>query len=240
MQTNIQLIQVLTDNELLRKYAVFLRFKHTYSNSCIYNYSIKGLSCKLGLSRTSIRNNIQFFIDNGWAEMHGNNLMFISHKRLLQLYKIKLTKSIKLKKTTCVTKIVNNLRFELLKNKQRQFEFLKKVSRDLIDPKGKGATDRLIKAKRFFRKSNSKPIPLSENVKDLKLKISGESLGKIIGKSKSTISNLLRLKEQEGKVEITRKKHVLHKSLSWGPDMKGYYLCKGYWIKVSCNQYKFL
>lgn len=227
MKTNIKLIQIFIDSDLIRKYAVFLKLKHLHKNSKVYNYTSYKLSKQSGISRGTIIKYIEFFKDNKWIRVEKNDIVFISTDKLKALYDIKLKFDIKIEKSNTITSLVNSLRYEALKHKQSQFKFINQIRKDQTIPQGVNALKRHKKAikvelKTFGEFSNY-------------LKISVKKLSLLINKSNSTVSRLIKLKGAtviRGKKTIMRLKRNIHlpHNMYWN---------KGFVIKVECNSYIF-
>ncbi len=225
MKTNIRLIQLFTNNDILRQYAVWLKLKRVHSNGRVYDYTTYKFSKQSGMSRNSIKKYIQFFIDNGWAKIEGKDLQFVSHDKLKKVYGIKLKHNIKIKNQN-ITKIVNSLRYELLKLKQSQFKYLKQIRKDQFNPLRKGALARHKKADKFPRLTGE----FSKY-----LKVSLKKLALLINKSASTVSLLIKTKKAKvmpGKrflVKFKRNIHLPH-NMYWS---------KGNVVRCESNSYIF-
>lgn len=112
--------------------AAFIFFKSRYSNSCYYGWSINSIARKTGLSRTSVRKYITFFMVRGWCEDHQGNLLFkktgtlyCNNKKLKNQYvKINITKN------SSITEVLDELYYCLLKRSADRFEYMKKLWED--------------------------------------------------------------------------------------------------------------
>lgn len=236
MKTSIKIIELFTSSGILREYAVFLQLKHLYSNGCIYKYNINKLSQKSGLSRNSIKKYVAFFVSNGWVTMHGDNLCFISLESFRLKYKIKLKHAIKIKNGN-TSKVLNGLRYELLKQKTIQFNFLKNISNDLNNPSGKNALQKYKHAKKYANRTGKK-LCISESA----IKISLKTIGTILNLSPASSFNLIKLKQTEGSATIIRTKFIKSIAECSGKMTKyvdrGYFKGGMYYIPV-CNKYVF-
>lgn len=76
MRVNRGLIYSINKNGWLTHLSVFIYLKGLRKNSCIFNYNPAALSAKTGLSESSIRKYIKFFLKKGWCRMDGENLIF--------------------------------------------------------------------------------------------------------------------------------------------------------------------
>lgn len=236
MNTSVNLIKLFIDSNILRQYAVYLQLKHLHSNGCLYKYNVNKLSQKSGLSRNSIKKYVDFFLVNDWCKMHGKNLVFISLTNLRLKYGVRLKHSIKIEGGPVKT-ILTNLRYELLKQKNRQFNYLKGVSNDLNNPSGKNALRDHKKAIKLSHKYN---LPVKGASA---LKISLKSIGNILNLSSASCFNLIKLKQQQGKAKIIKDIFIKSPREFYGSACKfiekGYFKGHFYYIPV-CNKYEFL
>ena len=226
MKTNIFLIELLVNSNLERHYAIWLRLKKLHINSKIYNYTDNKASTQSGLSRTTTKKYIKFFIDNKWAKIKGKDLVFISTNKLKYKYGINHNGNISLPFKSNITDIVKILRYELFKDKQRKFIYLKTLRNNLKNPTN------LKEYKRAKSKLKSKN---TEGEVSTGLKISTNKLGIVINKSASTASRLI--KEMgatviSGKRIIARFKHKVDLPTNC-------FQYKGFIFKSECNQYIF-
>jgi len=160
MVTNIQIIRHCSDRNILRQYAVWLQMKQVFKHSCFYNGNISHIIKTTGLSRNTVKKYINFYIENGWAREHGNNITLISQHKLKKLLKITLMRNINISHLdhSSTSKTITLLNYLLFKFKHDQFQYLREMSSDLINPNGSKALQRHKAAVRFFKESNSKPI----------------------------------------------------------------------------------
>lgn len=82
MNLNERAIYKLNEKGLLKELAVFIKFKSVHINSCIFNYNLKYLASETGLSLSTVRKHVKFFLKNGWARMDGNNLILEKIKKI--------------------------------------------------------------------------------------------------------------------------------------------------------------
>lgn len=236
MNTSIKLIKLFSDSNILRQYAVFLQLKHIHVNSCIYKYNVHRLAQKSGMSRNSINKYVKFFLDNGWCRMHGKNIVFISLKELRQKYSVKLKHTINISRGK-TQKVLSNLRYELLKQKTNQFNFLKDISNDLHNPKGKFALEKHKRALKYQRKTGKSLL-----IDEVELKISLKRLGKVINLSPASAFNLIKSKQIEGKATVIKELFIKSPREFFGTACKyitqGYFKGNFYYIPT-CNKYVF-
>lgn len=146
MNINQLLIKDLIEMNKQRYLAVFIKFKGIYGSGCVHNYSPYKFSSVTKLSRNSVKKYVDYFIANGWARMNGPHLIFnkfrsFDSNKKISLCEVSYNKSIK--------EIELLLYREVLRLKQSQFNFLKQVKCDLINPTG---TKELKKAKKLEKK----------------------------------------------------------------------------------------
>jgi len=179
-----------------------------------------------------------FFLENGWCCISGKNLQFISLTKLREKYNITLKATIKLTPNTNTQTTLNNLRYELFKQKSNQFNFLKNIARDLNNPSGNNALIKHKKALRF-KKLNSKHnlTTLSETAQ---LTIALSSLGNIINLSPSSAFNIIKAKVKDSLATVFKKyPKCLGKGFYPNPP-KHIFNSNGYIFTTQCNQYLFL
>lgn len=234
MKVNVNLIQCLSDNNLLRHYAVFLRLKHIHVNSKVYNYSINRLSRQSGISRNGLRKYMEFFIANKWVRPEGDDIIFIGTGKLKALYGIKIRWDIKIERSTSINTILSSLRYQILINKQRKFNYIKKIATNRSNPQGKGALQ-------AYKRAIKSKYVIGEGIDYLKITI--KSLSKLLNVSTSSVSRLIKKYEILGKAKVIRIKHLALRFGRLKPVSlycpEGYFFSKGYVIRVECNKYVF-
>jgi hypothetical protein len=195
-------------------------------NSKVYNYSESKISKQSGLSRTAVKKYIDFYISNGWAKIKGKDLVFISTNKLKYKYGIGQHGNISLPFKSKIIELVKILRYELFKNKQRKFIYLKTLRNNLTNPTN------LLEYKRAKSKLKSKN---TEGEVSTGLKISTRKLGIVINKSASTASRLIK---EMGATVITGKKIIARfdRKVELPTNLFQY---KGFILKSECNQYIF-
>ncbi len=227
MNSNIDLIEIFLDEKLEREYAVFIMLKHKFANSIIYNYSDHKLSGKIKYSRTFVKKHVGFFLRNGWAIKDGNHLYLISTRELLEKYGISGKARVKIAKDESVSKIVDSLRYEVYRNKQRQFNYTKEQVHNRINPSGPGATKR-------YKKALKHGVDCSREVEG-DLMISLEKLSSLINRSPATAHRLIK---QKGATKTSKRTFICR--VSRNVDIpKGSFIYKAGLFKVECNRYVF-
>jgi len=159
-----------------------------------------------------------------------NTIVFFSilSHLLKALYDVKLNSDIKIKKSNTITSLVNSLRYEALKHKQSQFQYINQIRKDRYNPQGKGALKR-------HKKALKVNLPPTFGEISNYLKITVKKLSLLINKSSSTVSRLIKIKNAKvirGKQTIIRIKRNIHlpHNMYWN---------KGFVVKVECNSYIF-
>ena len=77
---------------------------------------------------------MKFFLDHGWCKKEGNSLIFISKEKLRLKYDVKVFCNIQVQIEKTIGHILNDLRYELLKERQRRFDYTKQLSIDQSNP----------------------------------------------------------------------------------------------------------
>jgi len=238
MKTNIKLIQHLSDNNLIRYYAVWLRLKHMHVNSIVYNHSLSKLSSQSGISRNGLRKYIKFFIQKNWITQQDNNILFISHTKFKALNGIKFNREIKITKSSLIQTITNNLRFEILKEKQRKFNYVKSVISNRNNPTGKNA---LKKYKSSIKAIKNLQCNITTGEAPTNLTISLNKLSKLLNISPSSISRLIKIKTKQQKAVVIRDRILVASQINSSAYIpKNHFLSNGYVFKAVCNKYIFL
>ncbi len=223
MVANIRLIKLFNDSDILKKYAVWLKLKSIHNNSRVYNYSDYKFSMQSGFSRTLISKHIKWFTDNGWVREENDDIVFIASSKLALKYDVKLWSKIKIDKNSTITEIVKSLRYELLKEKQRQFNFNKSISQNQRNPSSVKLYKRAIKFKKL-------------GVIEGNYKVGLKCLSKSLNVSRSTVSRLIKDKCRT----VIRKRSCIGWSIRVPFRESGYYDYKGKLFKRECNEYNFI
>lgn len=213
LTTNIDLIQALTQENLLPEYAVWRQIKGLYVSSRIHDYTILGLHKKSGITRNRIRKYINFFLENGWAYMDNGSLVLISLKKLKKKFGIEplrtkrghyLKSNIKLSISRNHKEDVLNLQLEIMRDKQRKFNFVKQKKDDLIEPRGLGALQRHQAAKKYFKGVPAERLASTLSAVPEYYTTSTASIARIWNVSSSTASRRIKKLEKMKKVRVKR------------------------------------
>ena len=173
LTTSIQLIEYIIENRLQVKYANFVYLKTLYINSCIYKYSVKNLADKARKSRTFIKENITFFLQQDWCRMHGKNLIFNTNNHLKQLYEITNNRKCKLDYKD-LESLKLSIYSKLIINKKKQVDYIINMKHDLLNP------CKLKDHKRAIQRFKGENVKINE-----KFTISFASLANLFNCSKS-------------------------------------------------------
>lgn len=186
MNINQLLIKELIEINKVRHLAVFISFKCIYGSGCVHNYSPSKFSHVTKLSRNSVKKYIDYFLENGWCRMEGNNLIFNKFKSI-DGNKLNLKVKINAKKT--IKEIELLLYRELLRLKESQFNFNKQLLRDLKNPTGLA---QLKKARAYCRKKgvNSEKLPSAPGMFKLSMIKIAKMFNCSVGKASGIIDEL--------------------------------------------------
>ena len=201
MKLNQLLIKDLIEMNKQRYLAVFIKFKGIYSSGCVHNYSPTKFSSVAKLSRNSVKKYVDYFISNGWARMNGPHLIF-NKFRIFDSNRKRIECEVTYKKT--IKEIELLLYREVLRLKQSQFNFLKRVKRDLKNPTGLSA---LKQAKRLEKKYtlNSEKLPGARD----KYKVSMKRMAKHFKCSVGKVSGIIDKLCEKNKIKRFRQLEVV-------------------------------
>lgn len=127
MEINGCLLVEANDKGWFRHLSIFIHLKSIHPNSCIYNYSQDRLVEKTGLSKSTIRKYVNFFIKKEWCKVQNGHLIFRKLRMLTPKQK-KLRYKIYSKKVEEITK---ELYLYLLKHKSEQAKWYSNLRFDL-------------------------------------------------------------------------------------------------------------
>lgn len=226
----------------LKKFATWFYLKNLYSNGCIFKYNIASLSKKSGLSRNLIRSHISFFLKKKWCRIHCNNLIFINISKTYADTGLHLTDHVNLFKGKTIKQIKIILLSLVLKKKEVQFNFIKKVNRDLNISRNLKVCKKAIKLRDKYKISSSE----SGN---FKMKLS--TIGKSFNCSKSTAYNMIKEMKEMKLVKIKSfpfksigicKNYVFEsiKDIFINNNNSGIFYYNNRIFNKKCNEYMFL
>jgi hypothetical protein len=152
MNISYFLIKQMNEDKCIRELAVLIKLKSIYVSGCVHNYSPYKLSKDCDLSRNTIKKYVNFYLELGYARMEGNNLIFTNFIKIESKYK---HATISVSPKLPIKKITDLLYREVLCDKYRKFNYIKKVKEDSINPMGKNALIKLKRAKKAIRSLSS-------------------------------------------------------------------------------------
>lgn len=230
MKANYLLIQQFNDSGVLRYYAAWLHFKRVFVNGCFYKST--NIPSRVGLSRNTTKKYIKFFLDNGWASYHGGNLRFTGKHHLKRSYGISLVHDVKLKRYGSVSEILNSLRYSILEVKFKQFKYIQRNYRDLVNPRN-------LKAYKSALKKDINFVPMQDESEQIAL--SYIKIANLIGVSKSKAVQLIKY-FSDYIVKISGEIVCLGRSYGLSPEfiLGNQFLHKGKLFTVKANKYEFL
>lgn len=195
---NVRVIQDAVDGNFLREIAVYVKLKSLFSNSCIYRATYANISKLSGVSVSVLKECIPFFKEKGWARMHDSNMILNKvfkldgrEKEWKQILQFKVLKSDSYKI------ILKRLKVLIIQGAYQRFEHVKKMWCDNTNAKTDSDLKKARKA--VFRYGPIKPI--SENTR---FSMSNKKIGKLLGKSKSTGSRLMKWASQSGMATVEK------------------------------------
>lgn len=231
MTIGLNTVKELQSKGKIKALATFIYLKSIHSNSCFFKPTLYSLSKKTGLSRTLLRKYLAYFIDQGWCEYHSGNLIFKNVKKAgLMSGKRYVIKSKSIKEN------VLYLQSLILKQRAAQYDWVRKVQRDIKQP---SSVNDYKKAKQAYKKVNfnkSANAPFSMSI---------TNIGLMYGVSRSKAFQIVRDMKRSDLVNVLKpaKKLVAKlnsKAYSQVKDlMPNTYIYKGGIFKVEANQYIF-
>jgi hypothetical protein len=186
MNINQLLIKDLVEINKQRYLAVFIKFKSIYSSGCVHNYSPNKFSLATKLSRNSVKKYVDYFLSNGWCRIEGKNLIF-NKFRSFDENKKRLMCVISAKKSIKEIEIL--LYREVLRLKQSQFNFLKRVKCDLTNPIGIKVYKKALKIGKKYN-LNTENLPGAQEKYKVSIKKIAESFNCSVGKAMGIIDKL--------------------------------------------------
>jgi len=140
-------------------------------------------------------------------------------------------------KEDSVQGVLDNLRYQLIKDRQISFDYVKRLSRDKsIETRKWVRLSDYKRAEKFFRKTGYKTIECENE----KLKISLRKLGDVIGLSAATAHALVKKKIKEGFVrKIKNPPKRIFLGEFFGELPRKMIFSKGFLYSPICNNYVF-
>jgi len=230
-------VVTLGESGLIKEYAHFLYLKSLYKNGCVFNFTHLGLSKKSRLSRAAIKKHIKLFLDLGWCRIHSGNLIF-NKREIFDESKQIIKTEFQIKST--VKEILYDLYLIILKNKQKQFDSLRKLRHDIDcsqNPYLKNRAEKLLK--KYGLNVNKLPLANDE------LKVSTEKLSQLFKCSVGKCAGIIKTLKTSGLIQVFSDRNSIFKIynkkmmkciISENP---GCYVSGNFVVKVECNKYRF-
>ena len=160
-----------------------------------------------------------FFIENGWVRREKDSIVFISKEKLRLKYGVKVFCDIPVDTNRTIGEIVNDLRFQLFKERERRWEHQKQLHQDQSNPSNLKAYKKAIKVDKVGEIGERYAVSLFTLAKQVNLSI-------------SSVSRLIkpRCKEKWNRV-LCLGVGVIH--------CENYYNYSGKVFKVIMNEYSF-
>lgn len=192
---NTVFLQSIVDEDKLTELAVFMKLKSLFSNSCIFNATYSNISRKSGISVSVLKRCIPTLKALGWVRMSGSNMVFEKMRVIDNTpeYTKRIVLPFKILDKDGYKAIVNKLKLILIRLRQDAFEFIKALSND--NTKGFRVKSFARLKRKFLTKKN-----IGENEK---FSISNRTVAKIINKSKSSASRLMKWGKENGILNTT-------------------------------------
>ncbi len=241
MRITVANIEDLQTRGELKRLATFLFLKELYKNSCIFNYSIKSLAKKSGLSRHKVRQNINYFVENGWVRFHNKNLILCKNFATAKETGEWIIRKKEMFKGKSIKEICVILLSLCLKQKEKQFSWIQKIKHDL----GKRNTNEAITLKDWKRALKAKAkYRITENGESESFKMTMEKIGELFNISRRAVSDLVKQWEKLNLVRVTRyypewKCFATNKAKISYKDFPGLFLCHNVIWEAKCNEYSF-
>jgi len=239
VRVSIGLIEVFARNGILPMYAPFLQYKSLYHSGSIHNSTNSRLARLSKKARSTCDAHVAFFKKYGWVREENNHLIFIGLPNLMKLYDVESKNFTHITLSRNKKENLAKLRFTLLKDKNKQFQYIKSISNDLHNPRGKDALKRHKRAKRIARKND---YNITEGCVKGEYKIGMAKIAVLMGVALATASRTIQTMESvlKDKFSVIRERTLLGKGLRGAElDMTGVFHWDGYTYKQECNRYTF-
>lgn len=234
IKINLLFLAHLAENKSVKELAAFIHLKSLYKSSCIHNYTQKSLAEKSGLTVGQVRKYMKFFFRMGWCYTKYGHVWFKGMGDI-DTFKKKHTKKLEL---TDFKTLYDDLLHLILKNKQNQFNRLKKLKSDICNPHP-------VVKRRAERKAGKlnirvRSLPCAEDF----LKMSMKTIAKLLGLSVGSAANFIRRLKSKGLIFcITSRKTVFSSTkaiIKANIDQfSKSYLHGNNLVVVECNKYRF-
>lgn len=179
----------MLEDKCIRELAVLIKLKSIYVSGCVHNYSPYKLSKDCDFSSNTVKKYVNFYLELGYARMDGNNLVFNKFTKIEEKYK---HARVFINPGLSVKKISDLLHREILCDKYRKFNYKKKVKEDSTNPMGKGALNKLKKAKKALRNLDcaDTSLPNASANYTISIKKIAEHFNCSVGKAQGIVNSL--------------------------------------------------
>ena len=203
IRLNTIFVEQLNDSSRLKHFAVYMKMKSLYKNSCVYRFSYQKLSIASGISVNVIKSSMKFFKENGWVRIHHGNLVFEKISKVDDSGKGKIFLEINLVKDETYLDLVKRLRLFIVANQKRKFDYVKDICKKAGEYTLEMNYNVLKRAKRSYRKIVTKEVPENQA-----FTMSNTKIGKLFGISKTAASKLMNWGLKKG-VCVLRYRYVI-------------------------------
>lgn len=181
MNISYYLIKEFIEAKKLRYLTILIKLKSIYSSGCVHNYSPSKLAKSSHLSRNSVKKYIQWYLDNKYARIDGNNLIFNKFTSLQKKYSRCL---LKVDYSLSVKKIEVYLNKEIILDKVRKFKYKQKISQDLK------SRERYSAAKKFSKLKGKRILPSADANYSVSIKRLSKHFNCSVGKAQRIVNSL--------------------------------------------------
>lgn len=165
----------------LRYLTVLVKLKSIYSSGCVHNYSPSKLAKSSHLSRNSVKKYIQWYLDNNYARMEGNDLVFNKFRNVNKKYSRCV---MKLDPSLSVKKIEDFFNKEIMLDKVRKFRYKQQISKDL------NSREKYSAAKKFTRLKGKRILPSADANYSVSIKKLSKHFNCSVGKAQRIVNSL--------------------------------------------------
>lgn len=247
IRINPIVLSYLQSHDKLKLYSSYLKLKSEYKNSCIFDATGSRVAQVLNCSRQTgdrIKKNL---IKEGWAKMHGDNLILCKTNHITEEYRsydrLKFSKKARLylKCNNKSTKeILIYLQYLIFKQKEVNRSYLLKLCQDLNTGK---TTKECKDADRKARKYN---LVDKKGETDERLQISYRGIAKMFRCSVGKAYSMIKSFTKNHMVHVTRKQELILSRVPmdfWEDNKKSFPKCHyayGNIVRNHCNKYNLL
>lgn len=181
MNVSYYLIREFVNLKKLRYLTVLIKLKSIYSSGCVHNYSPYKLSKSCHISRNSVKKYVEWYLDNGFARIEGNDLVFNKFTKIKKKYSRGI---LKLDTTSTVKKIEVLFNKEIMLDKVRKFKYKQQIGKDLT------SRERYSAAKKFSRLKGERILPSADANYSVSIKRLSKHFNCSVGKAQRIVNSL--------------------------------------------------